>query len=384
VCSELREGAEADSNRLASRGARAYLNQMSIVPLFGHEALRQRLRDTAQRGRLPGSILLHGRRGVGKQRLALWLGQVLLCTGEGGRPCGVCQHCKYSSALVHPDLHWYFPRPRLKDTDPDAETVRDDYRDAIAERVERRGLYAPADGTEAIFVAAVRALLQQATLSPALARRKVFILGDAERMVPQEGSEQAANAFLKLLEEPLADTTLILTSSEPGALLPTVRSRVVAIRVPPLPEASVRQFLADAAVTTAIGESGAPASLDERVRLAQGAPGALLAATGLREALDQAGRLLAAAARGDTTERLRLAFVQGSSRARGSFAQMLDALTVLLHQRVRDGVRAGDSRAANTARALEAVERAKALATGNVNPQLVSASLMRQIGALIR
>jgi DNA polymerase III subunit delta' len=384
VCSELAEAVEADSNRLASHGARAYLNRVSIVPLFGHEALRQRLRDAAQRRRLPGSILLHGPRGVGKQRLALWLGQVLLCGGQGEPPCGVCQHCKYSSALVHPDLHWFFPRPRLKDADPDPDTVREDYGDAIAERVEQRGLYPAADGTEAIFVAAVRALLQQAALSPALARRKVFVIGDAERMVPQEGAEQAANAFLKLLEEPPADTTLILTSSEPGALLPTVRSRVVAIRVPPLPEASVRQFLADPAVAKALSESGAPASADERVRLAQGAPGALLGATGLREALDQAGRLLAAAVRGDTSERLRLAFVQGSSRARGSFAQMLEALTVLLHQRVQAAVRDSDPRAANTARALETVERAKAMATGNVNPQLVSASLMRQIGTLIR
>jgi DNA polymerase-3 subunit delta' len=374
----------ATAINLPPRGARAYLNRMSIVPLFGHEALRRRFRDAAQSGRLPGSLLLHGPRGVGKQRLALWLGQTLLCSGQGERPCGVCQHCKYSSALVHPDLHWFFPRPRLKDADPNADTVRADYWEAIAERIEQHGLYAPADGTEAIFVAAVRALLHQAALSPALARRKVFVVGDAERMVPQEGSEQAANAFLKLLEEPPADTTLILTSSEPGALLPTVRSRVVAIRVAPLPEASVRRFLADHSVVTALSETGAPASVDERLRLAQGAPGALLAATGLREALDQAGRLLAAATRGDRGERLRLAFVQGSSKARGSFAQMLDALTVLLHQRVRDAVRDGDPRAANTARALEAVERAKAMAIGNVNPQLLSASLMRQIGTLIR
>jgi DNA polymerase-3 subunit delta' len=52
-------------------------------------------------------------------------------------------------------------------------------------------------------------------------------------MVPQEGADAAANAFLKLLEEPPADTTLILTSSEPGALLPTIRSRVVALACGP-------------------------------------------------------------------------------------------------------------------------------------------------------
>jgi DNA polymerase-3 subunit delta' len=362
----------------------SYLNRVSIVPIYGHETLRQRLRNAAARGTLASSLLLHGPRGVGKQRLALWLGQLLLCAAEGERPCGRCQHCKYAAALVHPDLHWFFPRPRLKDTDPDPETVREDYRDAIAERAEHRGLYLPSDGTEAIYVAAVRALLRQAVLSPALARRKVFVVGDAERMVAQEGADQAANAFLKLLEEPLADTTLVLTSSEPGALLPTIRSRVVAIRVAPLSEASVRQFLADPAVADALADSGAPSGIAERVQLAQGAPGALLAASGLRDALDQASRLLAAATSSDTTERLRLAFAQGSSKARGGFTQMLDALTVLLHQRVKDAAIQDDPRAGTAARALEAVERTKAMATGNVNPQLLSTALMRQIGILFR
>ena len=377
-------GGGPDSNRLAWRCHAAYLTQVSIIPVYGHEALRKRLRLAAERGTLPSSILLHGARGVGKQRLALWLGQLLLCSAEGERPCGRCQHCKYSLKVAHPDLHWFFPRPRLKESDPDPETVREDYRDAIAERVGTRGLYAPGDGSEAIFVAVVRALLQQAALSPALARRKVFVVGDAERMVPQEGSDQAANAFLKLLEEPLADTTLVLTSSEPGALLPTIRSRVVAIRVPAVAEAGMRQFLADPAVSDVLAENGVAASTEERLRLAQGAPGVLLAASGLRESLDQANRLVTAALRGDAADRFRLAFAQGASKARGGFAQMLDALTVVLHQRLKQAVLAGDQEAARHARALEVVERAKIMATGNVNPQLVTASLIRQLRPLIQ
>jgi DNA polymerase-3 subunit delta' len=355
-----------------------------IIPVYGHEALRARLREAMSRGTLPGSILLHGQRGVGKQRLALWMGQTLLCSAEAERPCGRCQHCKYATALVHPDLHWFFPRPRIKESDPDPETVRQDYGDAIRERVERGGLYTPTDGTEAIYVAVVRALLREAALSPALARRKVFVVGDAERMVSQEGSDQAANAFLKLLEEPPADTTLILTSSEPGALLPTIRSRVVAIRVAPLPDRSIREFVANRVVADALSESGVPPSIDEQVDLAQGAPGALLAAGGIRDALDQASRLLAIIERGDPADRLRIAFTQGSSKARGGFMQMLDALTVVLHHRVRSAVSEGDAKAARTARALETVERAKAMATGNVNPQLLSAALMRQLGSAVR
>ena len=354
---------------------------MPIVPLYGHETLRERLRDAAVAQRLPASLLLHGPRGVGKQRLALWLGQLLLCDGRGVRPCGECQHCRYAATLIHPDLHWYFPRPRLKDADPSPESIREDYADAIADRVERRGLYAAPDGSEAIYVAAVRALLHEASMSPALARRKVFVVGDAERMVPQEGADAAANAFLKLLEEPPADTTLILTSSEPGALLPTIRSRVVAVRVPPLASADLRRFLDDPAVRAALDEAGLPSSPQERLRLANGAPGALLSNAGLRDALDHARRLVQASIGSDLAERLRLAFTQGSSRARGGFAQTLDAVTIVLHERVREAALAGNPDAGAMARSLEAVERAKTLATGNVNPQLVSAALMRDIGA---
>src|SRR5437868_399938 len=221
---------------------------MPLVQLYGHERLRERFTDAIARGALPASMLLHGPRGIGKQRLALWLGQALLCTGAAPRPCGKCEQCRFTAELRHPDLQWIFPRPRLKDSDPSLDDVRTDYAEAIAERISQGGLYAPPSGSDGIYVATVRAIVRSASMSPALAQRKVFVIGDAERMVPQEGSDQAANAFLKLLEEPPADTVVILTSSEAGALLPTIRSRVVAVRVPPVPQEEVRRFLSNEAV----------------------------------------------------------------------------------------------------------------------------------------
>src|SRR5207237_9776470 len=119
-----------------------------------------------------------------------------------------------------------------------------------AERIEAGGLYPAPGGDEAIFVATVRAIVHSAILSPALARRKIYVVGDAERMVPQAGSEQAANAFLKLLEEPPADTFIILPSSESGALLPTIKSRVVSLRVPSLLPVEFRAFLKDPVVAS--------------------------------------------------------------------------------------------------------------------------------------
>lgn len=358
---------------------------MPLVQLYGHERLRERFQRAMDRGTLPASLLLHGPRGIGKQRLALWLGQALLCSGPAPRPCGKCSQCRFSLELRHPDLQWIFPRPRLKDSDPSLEDVRDDYAEAVAERLGNAGLYASPSGSEGIYVATVRALVRAAAMSPAMAQRKVFIVGDAERMVPQEGSEAAANAFLKLLEEPPADTTLILTSSESGGLLPTIRSRVVGIRIAPLPDASIREFVADPVVQRYLRSESAKTSIEELIAQASGAPGRLLAGSGLREARLQAQRLLDAATSRDRAAGYRAAMTQGAARARGSFSDTLDALEVLLHDRVREGVRAGNgSFASGAAKALEAVERTKEQAAGNVNPQLLTAALLRDMTGLLK
>jgi DNA polymerase-3 subunit delta' len=318
---------------------------------------------------------------VGKQRLALWLGQLLLCEASADRekPCGECRACRFALELAHPDLRWFFPRPRLSGASASSDEVMDDYADAIVERVKGRGLYAPPQGTEGIFVASVRALVRLAAFMPTIGKRKVFIAGDAERMVPQEGSEFAANAFLKLLEEPPADTTLILTSSEPGALLPTIRSRVVSIRVAPLTESEVRQFVGDYDVRAALDRAGVVKGLDERVALAGGAPGVLLAAGARGDAHEAAAAFLAALDSG-RQERITAAFALGGSKARGFFSEVLDALTLLLHQRAREAVRRGDRRGAMRAiEDVEAVERTKELAAGNVNPQLLGAALLQRM-----
>ncbi|HEX6050047.1 MAG TPA: hypothetical protein VFZ21_12290 [Gemmatimonadaceae bacterium] len=357
---------------------------MPIVPLYGHAALRERLRASARRGTLPASLLFHGPVGVGKQRLALWLAQTLVCSSPtpAGEPCGQCQSCRYATALGHPDIHWFFPRPRLKDADPTTGEVVADYGDAIAERASAGGLYAPPSGNEGIFVATVRAIVQLASMSPAMGQRKVFIIGDAERMVPQEGSEFAANALLKLLEEPPGNTYLILTSSEPGALLPTIRSRVVNVRVAPLPVSDVQAFLADPIVVEASRGRGArPKSNAARdAASADGAPGRLIGTDERESAIAGAERLLDTALSGDRSKALRAAMAQGSTRARGLFSDTLDELTVLLAARARAAVGRGDDAGAlGASRAIACVEQAKTLAAGNVSPALIAATLLRDL-----
>jgi len=342
--------------------------------------VRERLLGALDRDALPASLLLAGPRGVGKQRLALWLAQAVLCERPDARPCGACRSCRFAAELTHPDLHWFFPRPRLRDSDPSVADVQADYADAIAERVKARGLYAPPSGSDGIYVAAVRALVQLAVMSPAIGRRKVFVVGDAERMVPQEGAEAAANAFLKLLEEPPADTLIVLTSSEPGALLPTIRSRVVCVRVPALPDAEVRAFLADPVVAGGLGELPA-----DRVEAAGGAPGALIGGPqdGARR---EARRLLDVVTSGSRADRMRFAFSRGVAGARGAFSEMLDELTVALRDLALAATApGGDARTAlGASRAVAAVEQAKARAEGNVSPQLITARLLRELSGALR
>lgn len=351
-----------------------------IIPLFGHADLRERLEESVRQGTLPASLLLHGPQGVGKQRLALHVAQALLCTGPQA-PCGACAACRYALELTHPDLHWYFPRPRLE-TDPPVAEIEADLAEAIQGRAADGGLYAAPPGNEGLFVATVRAMLQRASLSPALGRRKVIIVGDAERMVAQEGAEYAANAFLKLLEEPPADTTLILTSSEPGALLPTIRSRVVAVRVPALPAEVVRRFFDEPAVRAFVARedkrNGRDVRPEDRLRDAGGSPGRLLECEdGPKQAAE---RLLEAAASGSRARWLRAAFSLGVAGARAGYASTLEALEKELHTRLRTAVERGrGDRALALTRTMLAVEAAKQQARQNVNPQLAGSVLLREL-----
>src|SRR5882672_7623443 len=82
---------------------------MPIPPLYAHEGIRHRLVGAIASGRLPQALLFEGPTGVGKQRLALWLAQALMCEAGLGEGCGKCQHCKLVLNLSHPDVHWFVP-----------------------------------------------------------------------------------------------------------------------------------------------------------------------------------------------------------------------------------------------------------------------------------
>jgi len=190
-----------------------------------------------------------------------------------------------------------------------------------------------------------------------MGKRKVFVVGDAERLIPQLGTEVAANALLKALEEPPADSVIILTAADPNALLPTVLSRVVLVRMARIADSVVTAF---AQQTLGIQDKD---ELAQRVAVADGCIGKLFATEGSRSGqADQATRFMDAP--------LQYALGQVPFQARGGFTDMLDALADKLRSEVKRG---GDTE--KLVEAIALVMDARDLAQGNVNPQLLAAVL---------
>lgn len=374
---------------------------MPLPPLAGHGEARRAVGRSARTGRLPQSLLVHGPAGIGKERFGLWVAQLLVCTAEQPRdePCGSCGACRWTEQLQHPDVHWFFPLPRPEGAST-PERLRAKLEEQRAAELQARRadpLYLPQyDKAPAYFLAAVQALQALASTRPASGRRKVFVVGDAEAMVPQESSPEAANAFLKLLEEPPADTVLVLTSSKPGALLPTIISRVLPVRLIPLGTPEVEEFLVRAGVATD--------RASEIAALAEGAPGRAIRllptsdGPSTANARSERGQgLLAAALNKHPAARLQAAHAEAPSGGRGEFSETLDAFAASLRE-LLEVAATGDTAAAardgaflkravtqnqlhplGIAAALDHVARARDLAAGNVNPQLILAVLLRDV-----
>lgn len=341
---------------------------MPLPPLYGHEGTRNRLAGALASGRLPQGLLFEGPRGVGKQRLALWLGQALLCErnrGQGQQEgCGDCRPCRLVLTLSHPDLHWFVPvelERRAADADKQIELAEEALGEVLAARRERP-LYEPPSGMASHGIASVRLLLRKLALTPVMGPRKVFVIGDAERLVAQTGAEAAANALLKALEEPPADSVFVLTTAEPDALLATIRSRVVRVRVARLADSVVTAF-----AQRELGLATEP-SLSQRVTAAEGCIGRLLADGGAERG--EGGERFLHAVRSGPVGRLGFALGLQPFQARGAFTAMLDELLARLRSEARAGKDSGKVVSA-IARVLDARE----LAQGNVNPQLVAAVL---------
>lgn len=375
------------------------------MEVFGHEDVRRDLARAVARNELPGSILIHGPTGVGRQTLARWLARLLVCQDpDTDGPCGECRACRLALDLQHPDVHWFFPLPRPKGASS-PEKLADALEEARFEGLEERRqdpLYQPpADQPAGLYLAQVRTLRKLGSTRPAMGPRQVFIVADAELLVPQEASHEAANALLKLLEEPPPATTLILTATEPDALIPTIRSRLLPVRLRPFPEPEVRAFLEE---RTDAEED----TIRLAARLGRGSIGRALAFLPDEDGQSRADTLrstarrwLEAALAPSGTARFAAAHGERPSGARGAFGETLDFLGLWLRDLAAvaagaedavvdvDAVNAlkqlaGRVRAEEVPWAIRRVETARDAGRINANPQLTLATLLNDLAGRLR
>ncbi|HEU4700696.1 MAG TPA: hypothetical protein VFS40_16045 [Gemmatimonadales bacterium] len=369
---------------------------MPLLPVLGHHDARQRLGQAVRADRLPQVLVLAGPAGVGRQRLALWLAQRVFCERPGAddEPCGACRACRLVLDLAHPDLHWFvpIPRPKAGESDKMVDEAAETLATVMAER-RAQPLWSAADGMASHGVASVRLLQRRAALTSVEGGRKIFLVGDAERLVPQESSQEAANALLKLLEEPPADTLFILTTTDVRRLLPTIRSRAVPLRLGRLGDAEVREFLTTHAAPLRKTALSA-AEIDERVHAADGAIGVALAGGEEAGGAQQAAAALLEAVLAGPGPRLERALKQNPFAARGDFSAMLDALAdtlgeaarAAMGERARRPLPRALQEPRDPAALLDAIDRvaaAREAAAGNVNPQLLLAVLGQQLAEVL-
>ena len=195
--------------------------------VFGHERVLADLRARLAAGRLPGGILLHGPRGIGKATLAFALAREIFAATGDESPEHVAEQV---AAGAYPNL--FVLRKVARETG--------------------RGYYT------AIRVDEVRATVERLRHTRGRAGHRVVVVDPID-----DANQSAANALLKILEEPPAETTFLLVSHRPGSLLPTIRSRCHPLALRPLPDADVarvlaadRAELADDVAARAVGLAG--------------------------------------------------------------------------------------------------------------------------------
>lgn len=171
--------------------------------IIGHQKTVRFLKKAVAAGRTAHAYLFSGPAGVGKETVALAFARALLCfQPEEGDACGSCRSCRQAEQGTHPDLH--FVRPA-------GQTIK---------------------------IEQMRELQRVVALTPHAGLRHVCLLERCEAM-----TGEAANSFLKTLEEPPADIVFILLAEQPQRLLPTVISRCQQVPFALLSPSEVREGL---------------------------------------------------------------------------------------------------------------------------------------------
>jgi DNA polymerase III subunit delta' len=213
---------------------------MPFADFHGNADVVRTVREMLARDHFPHAVIISGPQGSGKFTLAQMVAKAMNCLqppDSDGLPdfCGVCANC---TRIAEADA--------LEDRFAEAVEARENLRDA--DKRETRILVqthpdvtiVPPDPPQMLVkVDQVRHVIREIYYKPAEARQRVYIFSEADFM------KEAANSLLKILEEPPDFASIFLLTDNPSALLPTIRSRCMHLRLSALPLENVESYLVE-------------------------------------------------------------------------------------------------------------------------------------------
>ena len=213
-----------------------------INKIKGQDKVINSLIRSIESDKVGQSYLFYGPTGVGKLTTAFYFVMAINCTNrEEGTPCGKCNSCKKFKELSHPDLIYLFPTPNLKlseDGEIKETKYQKEYESYIQCKIDTPWNDYVFSVSSEIRIGAIRWVQNRLSFSKNEAKKRICIIEDADKM-----NINTANAFLKTLEEPPEDTVIILTTSKPNSLLPTILSRCQRVAFNNLSNATVENIL---------------------------------------------------------------------------------------------------------------------------------------------
>ncbi|UCG63068.1 MAG: hypothetical protein JSV52_07240 [Candidatus Zixiibacteriota bacterium] len=196
-----------------------------------------------EQGRTAGTYLLFGPEGTGRWLLAVSFAALVNCekpdkSGEGSGstvPCGECRNCRNIFGLNFEGMHFAVPIPPHENKLDQAIDLTNEV--LTAKREEPFAIVSSSASTN-IPVAMAREIRRQLSMKSSSGIRRAVIFYQMEKM-----KTASADALLKMIEEPPADTTILLITQNPDSLLPTIQSRSQKIKVSPFSAQIIENYL---------------------------------------------------------------------------------------------------------------------------------------------
>lgn len=203
------------------------------------------LKNVYKSGRIPHSFIFHGIEGTGKDAAAIEFAKLLNCDNPDPElgSCDECRSCKTTMLLNSTLFKFITALPVTKKEDDDGEgALSESDLDVLKTELKNKSAdpYYKVEIPKAttIRIESIRQIKKEIYLTGERGKKKIYLISNAEMM-----RREAANSFLKILEEPPGDSVLILTTSKLNSLLPTIIGRCQRVKFNPIGNYELREYI---------------------------------------------------------------------------------------------------------------------------------------------